>query len=358
MSRHRLVAGMMILGLGSLAVLWVSRGTLSRASARPPATKARAQQPETPPAPAASASDYSHRVVAYIYGTIPITREELGEYLIARMGPERLQALVNRRIIEHACKEKGVDVTAAEIEADLTETVRSLNTTRKEFEAQLLKPHNKTLYEWKEDAIRPRLLLTKMCRDRVHVADEDLQMAFEAYYGEKIDCRIIMWPLSEQAHAMKMYPKIRDSEMEFERAAKTQASPTLAAAGGQVKPFGRHTAGNDKVEKAAFMLQPGELSQLLETPEGYVVLKCVKRILPDTSKKLADVRDTLAKEVFDKKLQQEIPKYFKELSDQAQPNLILQTMAMTEEQLMRRSQELLKEDATSSPSKLTPPHGN
>src|SRR5262245_23828600 len=45
-------------------------------------------------------SDYSRRVVAYIFGNRPITREELGEYLIERVGAERLEFLVNRRIIE------------------------------------------------------------------------------------------------------------------------------------------------------------------------------------------------------------------------------------------------------------------
>src|SRR5438105_14620031 len=37
----------------------------------------------------------SRQVVAYIYGSIPITREDLGEYLIARQGAERLELMVN-----------------------------------------------------------------------------------------------------------------------------------------------------------------------------------------------------------------------------------------------------------------------
>src|SRR5262249_2812879 len=36
--------------------------------------------------PAAATSDYSQRVVAYIYDNIPVTREDLGEFLIARYG--------------------------------------------------------------------------------------------------------------------------------------------------------------------------------------------------------------------------------------------------------------------------------
>ena len=72
-----------ILGMSGVLVLgiWLARGGLALdAQAGPP----------TPPAPqAAPPSDYSQRVVAYIYGNIPITREDLGEYQIARQGVDK-----------------------------------------------------------------------------------------------------------------------------------------------------------------------------------------------------------------------------------------------------------------------------
>src|SRR5262249_7487889 len=147
-----------------------------------------------PPVAAEPPSDYARRVVAYIHGNIPITREELGEYLIARVGADKLDLLINKRIIDHACQQKGIQVDDAEVEAALAEDVKGLNVNRAEFVNKLLKHYNKTLYEWKEDVIRPRLLLTKLCRDRVFVTNDDLLQAFEAYYGEKVDCKMIMWP--------------------------------------------------------------------------------------------------------------------------------------------------------------------
>jgi parvulin-like peptidyl-prolyl isomerase len=86
--------------------------------------------------------------------------------------------------------------------------------------------------------------------------------------------------------------------------------------------IGRHTTGNEALEATVFQLKPGEMSQL-ETPEGTLAIKCLRRLPPDTSKKLDDVRDTLAKTVLDKKVQQEIPKLSKELREQAQPRLLL-----------------------------------
>src|SRR5947209_1577591 len=72
------------LGAGAVAgAIWLGRlATLSEAVAAPPAPgEAPAAQPAPPPA--AEPSQYSLRVVAYVYGNTPITREQLGEYLIA-----------------------------------------------------------------------------------------------------------------------------------------------------------------------------------------------------------------------------------------------------------------------------------
>jgi hypothetical protein len=359
MSRNRLLLVVGLVGLAAMTVFWGRNGSLSEAMANPPVASQAAphQDPANVPAAAATSSDYSHRVVAYMYDTIPITREELGEYLIARLGKERIGNLVNKRIIEHACQQKGVEVTPAEVEADLAETLKGLAVngqavSRNDFVSKVLKPYNKTLYEWKEDVIKPRLLLTKLCRDRVQVTEEDLQKAFLAYHGEKLECRLILWPSPEKGHVFTLYPKIRDSEEEFDRVSKQQADPKLAATGGRIAPFGRHTTGNEDMETAAFRLKPGEISQVIETPQGLVVIKCLRHVDPD-GKKLEEVRDELSKDIINRKInQQEIPKLFNELRTEARPTLFLKE-GETEEELLRDAQRELQETAQKTPA--TPP---
>ena len=78
----------------SLAVLGLAMAEVAQAQIAPA------------PLPSGVANDPGQsRIVAYIYETIPITREELGEYLIARFGTERLDLLVNKRIIEIECRD-------------------------------------------------------------------------------------------------------------------------------------------------------------------------------------------------------------------------------------------------------------
>jgi hypothetical protein len=346
MSRSRLLLGISVLGLGATIIFWNHGGPMGRALATEP-PQAPTADPQVKQVAAIPASEYGQRAVAYIYNdSIKITREELGEYLIERMQENRLESLVNLRIIQHYCAQKGIEVTPAEVDAEFAETMKGIpNCTPKVFYEKVLKPHNKTLYEWKEDVVKPRIMLARLCRDRVHVTEDDIKMAFDAYYGEKVECRIILWKSDQKNVAMNIYGKIRDSEEEFDRAARSQESISLAQSGGRIAPIGHNTAGNATLEKAAFSLKPGELSEVLETPEGVVVLKCVKRIPPDATKHIEAERDKLAKEVFDKKVQLEIPKVFRELRDQANPKIILKDH-ITETELIRDVKESLKPETT------------
>ena len=287
-------------------------------------------------------SDYSSRVVAYVYDNIPITREELGEYLIQRQGAERLELLCNKKIIDMECRKLGIEVTAAEVEDALAEDLKGLNVDRKTFVDKVLKNYRKNLYEWKEDVIRPKLLLSKMVRSKIQVTDEDVKKAYEAYYGEKVECRIIMWEKGFERAAMTDYPRLRDSEDEFNKAAKNQKSSSLAATAGKIRPLGRNTTGNDELEKAAFQLQPGEVSPVIGTPEGLVIVKCDKRIPADTTVNMDAVKETLTKEIIEKKVAAEIPMAFAELRKKANPKMILQGSNQVED-LTKTVAPLIKE---------------
>ncbi len=315
----------------ALAVGGLSAAVVAFGPVLPPAAPAAdAPKPQGPaPAPAADAeSEYVSRPVAFIGRDTVVTREELGEFLVMRRGAQKVDLLVNRRIIDQAAREAGVEVTAAEVDASLAEDLKGLgNITQGEFVKQVLRRYGKNLIEWKEDVIRPKLMLAKLCRERVHVGEDDLKDAFEARYGEKVECRIIQWPLKAEAEAV--YPKVRDDEQEFNDHAKRQKVSALAASGGKIKPVNHHLASvnpvfkdkdaNDRFERAAFGLQPGEVSELLDLPGGWMVVKCDRRLPGDTTVNPAAVRAQLLKEVAEQKTLEEIPKVMKELRDKAKP---------------------------------------
>ena len=322
--RRRLMFVLAWGGVAAAAYFWGRFGSPPKVRAEPAAAR--------PVANNATPSDYSRRPVAYIYGSIAITREELGEYLIARTGKDRLANLINKRIIEQAARQKGVEVTAAEVNVALAADAAGFQVSQRDFEKQILKRYQKSLYEWKEDVIRPRLMMEKMCRARVVVSREDIVKAYEAYFGEKVDCKLIMWPKEEKNAVLnKIWPVIRNSEEQFDHYARIQASPSLAAVGGHVKPLGHNTTGDERLEKTIFNLKPGEVSEVLDHPEGLVVVKCLGRIPRDAKASFEERRPKLEKEVFEKKLQLEIGKLFQELNAQAQPRNFLEPVNITQD---------------------------
>jgi hypothetical protein len=339
----RIAAALGLLGAVAFG-FWMGRGPQSAVAAPPP-----------PAAPAATPSDYSQRVVAYIYGSIPITREDLGEYLIARHGMDTVELLVNKRIIEHACDKAGVTVTEAEVEAAILADCATIQIDRAQFIANVVKKNfGKTVYEWKEDVIKPRLLLTKLVKDKITVTDDDLKKAFDATYGEQREVRIIIWPDKEKRIALQEYDDVRKDEQGFERKARSQSTATLAATGGRIKPIAHNAGVHEQVERAAFTLQPGEVSSLIETPEGIVVLKMDKVVPPNTTVKLEDKREDLRKEVYEKKVTAEIPVVFKKMRDEAKPVMILKR-ANDPASIKEAAAEELKQDGVIKPASAGPP---
>jgi hypothetical protein len=267
--------------------------------------------------------DYSRRVVAYIFGNRAITREELGEYLIERVGADRVDFLVNRRIIEMACGQKNIKVTDAEIDAQLAEDLKGFQCTEKQFVNDILRRYNKTLFEWREDVIRPKLALQRLVQDQIAVNDDDIQKGFEAKFGEKVECRIIVLAEHQGKDKYDIWQKVKDKPEEFDRVARSQFIGPLAAEGGKIPPIHRHF-GDPNIEKEAFKLHEGEISPLIGMPDGTtVILLCVKKIPPDTTKVLAQERMGLYREIADMRLAAEIPRVFQMLRKEANPQIFL-----------------------------------
>jgi hypothetical protein len=317
--RRQLMRGLALAGVAGVGYAF---GITTDRLAAQPGTPPPAVQPKVQPQPQ---PEPDRRTVAYIYGSVPVTREELGDFLIARGGHEKLELLVNKKIIEVEAARRNVTVTPIEVRAGLEEDLRGLGINRGDFEKHILPRYGKTLFEWTEDVIKPRLLLTKMCKDRVKVTEDDLKKAFENQYGERRQAKIICWNKEDARAAQKQWDEARKGDAEFDSVARTQADPNLAAACGMVKPVGRHSEGHDDaVVKALFSLKVGEISGIIQTPAGLMCIKCVAILPPDANAKLDDkMREALHKEMYDKRLSQEIPKFFNELKTVAKPNLFL-----------------------------------
>jgi hypothetical protein len=266
------------------------------------------------------------RVIAYIHGSVPVTREELGDFLIARGGYEKAEKLINRKIIEMACAERKITVSPQEMEAVLSDDMKGLGVQRDQFIEQLLAKYNHTYYEWMEDVIKPRLMLKKLVQDQVKVDEADLKKQYEAIYGEKRRVQMVMWPKDQVKVAQEQFAQARKSQEEYDRVARGQANPSLAASAGHVLPISLHQSEKDPlVEKIAFELKVGEISQIIEVQgqNAYLMLKLHEILPPDSKMTFEKAKPELEKAAFDKKVEAAIPDYFKKLKEDAKVSEIM-----------------------------------
>jgi len=282
----------------------------------------RPTEPGVAPAPRAEHPD--PRVLAVLYGNVPVTRTDLGEFLIARGGYERLESLLNVKIVNVEAAKRGVVATPEEIEAALGEDLKGLKIEKVDFVTKVLPKVKKSLPDYLEDEVRPRVLLGKMCPPKAAATDDELKKAFERHFGEKREAKIILWGKDEFRRAQKEWLEARKGEAEFDRVARAQNDPHLAPGAGRVAPIGRHgDAPNPLIEKVVFELQVGELSQLFQTPAGILCVKCTGVIPPTPGVDFATVKPALEKEVLARRQTQEVAALFAQLKAAANPQLIL-----------------------------------
>jgi parvulin-like peptidyl-prolyl isomerase len=263
------------------------------------------------------------QVIAKLGTGVPVLREEFAEFLIERYGAEKLEMLSNSRIILRACLAKGITVSPQDIDASLEQYVKARNITKDEFEKKILRPNGQSMYEFREDFLRPELMMTKLVRPQLKATEEEIKLAYDAYYGEKVEVLMILYPRGEEKLAMQEYAQLRDSEDAFNRKARMQASSKLASMGGKLPPIGRNTTGSEELEREIFSLNPGECSRLVGSPEGTVLVRCVRRIVPEKRPPLADVRPQLIEDILQRKLKTEVPRAVAELRKVASPRLLI-----------------------------------
>jgi RNA polymerase sigma factor (sigma-70 family) len=246
--------------------------------------------------------------VAVIFGNVSITREELAEHLLSRMTTKQLEQYVNRRILEHVCKKEGIVVTAAEVDDCLKAEMKKGCLNDKAIQAQL-QAHHMTLRDWKEDVIRTRLMLQKLQREK-RITEKDLRREYEMKYGEKVECQFKIWKPGEGAQA-------RQWARQFTAGRVTFHSDHRAT-------INRHgTKERAALEEAAFALEPGEISPVIEMGHGgFLILKCSRRIPSERSVAFEDVRESLKRDIEQRQVEVNSSKLFSTLKTEARVKLL------------------------------------
>ncbi|GIW86636.1 MAG: hypothetical protein KatS3mg108_0960 [Isosphaeraceae bacterium] len=191
-----------------------------------------------------------------------ITRQQLADEAVARKGEEILETLIARKLIEQAMKAEKVEVTAAEIDAEIERVAMSMAGVSKEHWLRTLaKERNISPAQYARDIIYPALALRKLASKRVEITDEDLKAAYASQFGEQLVYRMIMTRSLE--HAMQLWEELKKNPGGFENLARNDPrsiDPASRADGGKPinGPLRRHSYPREVTDKIFAQLVDGD----------------------------------------------------------------------------------------------------
>ncbi len=261
--------------------------------------------------------------VAAMINDQAISLRELAEQCLERYGEAILDGMIHRRLIEQACAEARVAVSAEELEGEIRR-VAALNLPPQrdgspdveQWLAMVSEQEGISEEIYRSDRVWPAVALRKLVADEVEVTREDMEKAFEANYGPRVRVRAIV--LDNQRRANQVWDLARQNptaEGFGTLAEQYSIEASSRVLRGEVPPIRRH-GGQPLLEREAFALKPGEISGIIQVGPHYVILFCEGRTEP-TPVDPAEVRDILYEDIREKKMQLAMVEYFEGLLERA-----------------------------------------
>jgi parvulin-like peptidyl-prolyl isomerase len=249
--------------------------------------------------------------------------KELGEECLLRYGQEVLEVEITHLLLEQALRESKLAVTDADLNAEITHAARLAGVVDKQNNPDLDQWYRLVTQEqdvskelYLRDSVWPSATLKKLVGGSVEITQDDLQKGFEANYGQRVRCRAIV--LHNMRKAQEVWAKARQNEsLEYfcDLAAEYSIEPTSSTLRGEVPPIRQH-GGQPQLEEAAFKLQAGQMSGIIQLGDRFVILKCEGRTDP-VDVKFEDVREILLQDIHEKKLRVVMADKYEEIRSRA-----------------------------------------
>jgi len=252
----------------------------------------------------------------------PIAIETVKERCVDRHGPEVLEILITRRLIEQALVREKRTVSQADIDAEIVRAAENMGFRKPDGSADVAAWLDRVTREEKvpirhyvEDVVQPTVSLKQLV-GKVPVTQEDLDKAFEATFGPRARCRVIV--MDSQRRAQEVWQLARQNptpERIGDLAEQYSVDPTTRTLRGEVPPIQRY-GGQPAIERQAFALKPGELSGIVQVADRFMVILC-EGFTDAAQVKPSEVRNELYDDIHEKKQRIEMARYFSHLRESA-----------------------------------------
>ncbi|MCE9527213.1 MAG: peptidylprolyl isomerase [Planctomycetales bacterium] len=267
--------------------------------------------------------DVPSGAVALVNGK-QITYQQLTDECLVRFGGDVLDGEINRKLFTQELARRKVQVGEQDIQAEIARAAESNGYIKSDktpdverWVKDITTQDNVTAELYRTDAVWPSVALKKLCASRVQVSEADLQKGFESNYGERV--RVLAIVLSDQRQAQRVWDMARNNPTDTyfsQLAQQYSVEPSSRANGGEVPPICKHS-GSPVIEKEAFALKAGELSGIIAMEDQFILLRCLGRTEP-VQRDMAAVKNELYKDLYEKKLRNEMNREFERIHESAQ----------------------------------------
>ncbi len=248
----------------------------------------------------------------------PVSYEEVAKECVERHGKEVLENMINRKIIQQACAERGVTVSEAEVNQEIIEISKKFGLAVDQWYKMLEAERNLTPVQYHRDIIWPMLALKKLAGKDINITREMMKMAYEDNYGPRVKARMIV--LDNPRRATEIWEKIKANPDDFESLARDYSvEANSRALGGTIPPIRKNSEGtHESLRKAAYQFKEvGEISGIIQVAPGqYVILKFEGRTEP-IEHSVADVQAQLQAELEEREVQKLVGSTFESLQKSA-----------------------------------------
>lgn len=287
--------------------------TAPRANSQPAGSAAS----KTPPAAPVAAP--MKDVVATVNGE-QIKQTELASECLQHYGSDVLETMVNKFLITTASKEKNIAVSEAEVKAEINRMAEYFGVPPDKFLEMLEKERRITPDQYARDIIWPMIALRKLAASQLNVTPQEVREAYETQYGPAVQCRLIACESLEEAKKIRELAIAKPDD--FGNLAKQHSvDPNSASAKGLIQPIRKHL-GDKKLEDAAFRLQAGAISDILQVADQFIILKCEQHVAARNVKLEGKIHQVLVEAIRDKKLRLVADDVFATLQQQSRVELI------------------------------------
>lgn len=254
-------------------------------------------------------------------GDIDFTTQE-GKFILATTQRSILEDLINQRLIRQQAAKMNILITDEDILQEIIQLKKGFPSEKLFLETLAEENINET--ELKQ-GIRERLIIEKIKKaltKKIDVSDRELGGFLKqnkAFLSQPQRMQFKQIVVGSKIDAEKVIARLKKGEQFSAVAKEVSLDPMSKDAGGNIG-FIEPGALSLEVEKSIFALKEGELSDILETDEGYTIFKCSQVLSSDD----ADTKQSMSeakKYLMNRKLNEIFEKWFAKVKLEAKTEI-------------------------------------